>query len=127
MPASYDYDTKYEPPAPTIPVGLSRSGETSASQEIVALVDTGADATMLPVDVLKSAKTRYVQQRLMRGVMGEPTTANLYLAAIHVAGHVIQGIRAIAGPEGSEAIIGRDLLNQLEITLNGPAHEVWIA
>jgi predicted aspartyl protease len=127
MPASYDYDTKYEPPAPTIPVGLSRSGETSASQEIVALVDTGADATMLPVDVLKSAKTRYVQQRLMRGVMGEPTTVNLYLAAIHVAGHVIHGIRAIAGPEGSEAIIGRDVLNRLEITLNGPAHEVWIA
>jgi len=127
MPASYDYDTKYEPPAPTIPVGLSRSGETSASQEIVALVDTGADATMLPVDVLKSAKTRYVQQRLMRGVMGEPTTVNLYLAAIHVAGHVIHGNRAIARPEGSEAIIGRDVLNQLEITLNGPAHEVWIA
>lgn len=127
MPASYDYDTKYEPPAPTIPVGLSRSGETSASQEIVALVDTGADATMLPVDVLKSAKTRYVQQRLMRGVMGEPKTVNLYLAAVHVAGHVIHGIRAIAGPEGSEAIIGRDVLNQLEITLNGPAHEVWIA
>lgn len=43
MPASYDYDTSYEPPAPAIPVGLSRSGETSASQEMIALVDTGGD------------------------------------------------------------------------------------
>ena len=82
---------------------------------------------MMPVNVLKSAKARYVQQRLMRGVVGESATVNLYLAAVHVAGHVIHGIRAIAGPEGSEAIIGRDVLNQLEITMNGPAHEVWIA
>jgi hypothetical protein len=29
-------------------------------------------------------------------------------------------------PVGSEAIIGRDVLNELEITFNGPAHELWI-
>ncbi len=48
MPVSYDYDTNYEPLAPTMPVGLSSSGETSASQEIVTLVDTRADAKMIP-------------------------------------------------------------------------------
>ncbi len=28
---------------------------------------------------------------------------------------------------GSEAILGRDVLNQLELTLNGPAQETWVA
>lgn len=126
MPASYDYDSDYEPAAPVIPVGLSRAGAIEAAQEIIALVDTGADATMIPVDVLKSAGARYVQQRSMRGVVGGSTTVNLYLTAVHVAGNVIHGIRAVAVPVGSEAIIGRDVLNQLEITLNGPAHEIWI-
>ncbi len=28
---------------------------------------------------------------------------------------------------GSETILGRDVLNQLELTLNGPAQELWVA
>lgn len=81
---------------------------------------------MIPVDVFRSAGARYVEQRSMRGVVGGSTTVNLYLTGVHVAGHAIHGIRAVAVPVGSEAIIGRDVLNQLEITLNGPAHEIWI-
>ena len=40
---------------------------------------------------------------------------------------IIHGIRAVAVPEGAEAIIGRDVLNQLEVTLNGLALEISIA
>jgi hypothetical protein len=30
-------------------------------------------------------------------------------------------------PIDSQPILGRDVLNQLELTLNGPAQELWIA
>jgi predicted aspartyl protease len=127
MTTSYDYDTSYEPAAPVVPIGLSPSGEEVARQQVQALVDSGADATMIPIDILKAAGARYVQQRRMRPVVGEPVTVNLYLTAVQLGDHVIHGIRAIARPAGSESIIGRDVLNQLEVTLIGPAHEVWIS
>lgn len=62
----------------------------------------------------------------MRGVIGGSMMVNLYLTAVHVAGHVFHDIRAVAAPVGSEAILGRDVLNQLEIILNGPARKVQI-
>ena len=76
MTTSYDYDSSYEPAAPIIPVGLSPSGEISVRQEITALVDSGADATMIPVNVLTTAGARYVEQRQMRGVVGEAVVRN---------------------------------------------------
>ena len=127
MAASYEYSRNYYPAAPTILLGLSQSGGMEANIEITALLDTGADATMIPENILKMAGARFVQQHRMRGVVGEAVPVNLYLTAVHIADHTIHGIRAIAVPENSEAIVGRDVLNQLEITLNGPALELWIA
>lgn len=127
MTTSYDYDNSYEPAAPVVPIGLSPSGETTPRQQVSGLLDSGADATMIPVDVLTTAGARYVEQRQMRGVVGESIRVNLFLTAVHIGDHVIHGIRAVGVPAGSEVIIGRDVLNQLELTLNGPAHESWIS
>ncbi|MCP4427345.1 MAG: hypothetical protein GY803_22895 [Chloroflexi bacterium] len=127
MTTSYDYDSSYEPAAPVVPVGLSASGETIVRRRVSALLDSGADATMIPVDELTAAGARYVERRQMRGVVGEPVRVNLFLTAVHIGDHAIHGIRAVGVPAGSEAIIGRDVLNQFELTLNGPAHETWIS
>jgi predicted aspartyl protease len=53
-------------------------------------------------------------------------TVNLYLAAVHIGEYIVHGVRAVAVSSGDESIVGRDVLNQLEVLLNGPAHEVWI-
>ncbi len=127
MTSSYQYDTSYDPAAPVVPIGLSPSGELDARRQVAALLDSGADATMIPVDILTSAGARFVEQRQMRGIVGEAVRVNLYLTAVHVGNHTIHGIRAIGMASGSESIIGRDVLNQLEINLNGLAHEVSIS
>lgn len=62
----------------------------------------------------------------MRGVIGEAVKVNLYLTAVHIGNYSIHGIRAIGITAASEAIIGRDVLNQLKVLLNGPAQETWI-
>ena len=82
---------------------------------------------MLPSDVLRSAGGRLLEKGRMRGVTGESEIVNLYSIAIHIAGITVHGIRAAAMKKNKEAILGRDVLNQLELTLNGPAQETWIA
>lgn len=126
MTTSYDYDRRYDPAAPVIPIGLGPASDGAARQEVLAFVDTGADGTMIPFNILKAAGGRYIQRQLMRPVEGEPVTVNLYLVTVHVAGHVIHGVRAVARLDGSEAIIGRDVLNELDISLKGLAQEIWI-
>ena len=87
MTTSYAYDNSYEPAAPIAHIGLSPSGEAVARQELTALVDSGADATMIPVNILTTAGARYVAQRQMRGVVGESVKVNLYLTAVHIGNH----------------------------------------
>jgi hypothetical protein len=126
MTTSYSYDSQYDPAAPVVQIGLSPSGQTITRQELTALIDSGADATMIPIDMLITAGARYVEQRRMRGVVGEAIRVNLYLTAVHIGNHVLHGIRAIGTQATSEAIIGRDVHNQLEVVLNGPALETLV-
>ncbi|MEZ4511938.1 MAG: hypothetical protein R3C62_08680 [Chloroflexota bacterium] len=127
------YDTSYEPAAPVISIGLSPSGSATPRQHLTALIDSGADASMFPTATLLAAGARVVEQRQMRGLIGNAITVNLYLTAVHIGTHpnghpihTIHGIRAIGIPTTDEPIIGRDVLNQLETLLNGPAHETTI-
>jgi len=120
MIASYDYDLSYEPAAPVIEIRIGPSGEIP-KVTLKAFVDSGADATMIPIDKLKAAKARYVQMRTLSGVTGEKTTVKLYLIDVHISSRVVHGIRAVAASRGAEIILGRDVLNNLVVTLNGLA------
>ena len=126
MKASFAYDADYDPAAPVMVIGLGPSGAELPRQVLTAFVDTGADATMIPAPLLAEAGCRYVEQRRLRGILGEARVVNLYLASVHIAGVVIHGIRAVAARDTTEAILGRDVLSQLEIVLNGPAQELWL-
>ena len=57
----------------------------------------------------------------MRGITGQRQAVDLYLITIHLGLFRITGVRAVALPPGNTAILGRDVLNQLDIMLRGPA------
>lgn len=48
MSISFPYDRNYQPSAPVVEVTIRRRGEML----LTGLVDTGADACILPVDIL---------------------------------------------------------------------------
>ncbi len=85
------------------------------------MIDSGADATMIPLNFLKAIGAAYKETMWMRGVAGERIEVDLYLVAIQIGSHLIRGLHVVAAPAGNEAVIGRDVLNQLVITLDGPA------
>jgi len=57
----------------------------------------------------------------MRGVTGGRVEVDRYLVAIHIGSNLIRGLHVVAAPVSNEAVIGRDVLNQLVVTLDGPA------
>ncbi len=126
MRTSQLYDADYYPAAPALTVGIGSPKGNVARSEVTALVDTGAEVTMIPLSILRSSGGRIQEKRRLRGILGE-SVVNRYLITVYVAGYAIRGIRAVALEDNYDSILGRDVLNQLELTLNGPAQETWVA
>lgn len=124
---SYLYSTAYDPPAPVLDIKVRSTGQKKDVASLTALVDSGADATMIPIDVLKKIGARYVRTLQMRGITGLASRVDTYLVIVQIGPHTIYGIRAIAMPANSESIIGRDVLNQLVVTLDGLATTTEVA
>ena len=118
---SFDYSTDYEPSAPVVEITIRKTSQNVSDVTLLALVDSGADATMLPITALQAASARYVETRQMRAVVGTAYPVDLYLVTVQIGPHTIPAIRAIAATPDAEPIVGRDVLNQLVVNLNGPA------
>lgn len=124
---SHSYDSRhYDPAMPVVEIALLSPEAGVAPVHLTELVDTGADVTMLPINLLEATKARYAQTRQLRGVTGQALTVETFVTGIRLGPHNIYGVQAVAMPVGSEAIVGRDVINELEITLNGPAQELWV-
>lgn len=124
---THDYDSDaYDPAAPIADIVVSRTSTGGLEVTLSALVDSGADATMLPIGVLAQVGARFLETRQMRGATGHRLVVDTYLVTVRLGPHRLHGIQAVAMLEGMEAVVGRDVLNQLEIVLNGPANVLEI-
>ena len=120
MPISFEYDLTY--PGPAFPVAqITIVGRHNQSTRQTALIDTGADATAIPLSILQQIDARRLDRAFARKMDGSRYQTVLYSVTIHIGPYPIYGIEAIANQNTSEIILGRDVLNQLIITLNGLA------
>jgi predicted aspartyl protease len=117
----FEYNHSYHPPAPFIEIRIDGYQPTLGQVRRHALVDSGSDGTMIPLPILQQTGARYQETAQMRGVAGASQPVELFLVAIHIGDQIINGIHAVALPSPNEIIIGRDVLNQLTLTLDGLA------
>lgn len=110
----------FYPPMPVLRIGVSRSGVRIPVLTIEAIIDTGADGTILPRNVVEKVSASYMDRVYLRGVTGQRQLVDIYTVTLYLGTLPIFGVRVAVFGQG-EAIIGRDVLNQLEICLIGPA------
>ena len=107
---------------PVIPIVLRDSaGRTTAA--LSAIVDTGADGTFAPLSLLSAAGFQAGRQRgnlftarstvLPEVVIGYSLT--LTIGPLELVGTTVFGSREVA-----DVIVGRNVLNQLVFTYDGP-------
>jgi len=125
--AQFLYDSSYNPSAPVMTIGIGLPDEENPRQQVQALIDTGADATMVAKWILTEIGARSVGRKFLRGVTGNRELVGIYLVVIHMPTGISYGIRAVATDGSNEVILGRDVLNQWRITLDGPGEIVEIA
>ena len=124
---TFEYDPSYEPLMPVATVTLIHPNQSNNLIEVTALVDSGADGTLLPIAILNQINAPLIGDGYMRGVLGTSEPVDICLVQMQIGPHYVGGIRAAGMPDGSEAIIvGRDVLNHFVVTLNGLASMVEI-
>lgn len=117
------YSLAYKPPAPVLPVILIPPGEGIDGSSYPALVDTGADGTFVPASILESLDLPVVQMVNVRSHLGEM----IQRAALHKVDLILfesirlPNIDVVCDDWGENIILGRNVLNKLRITLDGPS------
>lgn len=118
MNQTFAYDPERNPPAPVFPLKIGRP-ETEPTLVLAALVDTGADTTIIPESIARRLRLPATQKVQIRGVGGSLRQAFTHVVAVDIAS-IREMLEVVA--LGDEALIGRDLLNRWTIVLRGPQH-----
>lgn len=105
-----------DPPGPTLPIRVSAPGSQKAVL-ITALVDTGADLSVLPRGLVEELALPPVGQVILRDFAGLDQPCALYAAEMQMdeRTEVFQVLSF-----GDEALLGRDVLNHLRLQFDGP-------
>jgi predicted aspartyl protease len=116
------YSTEFRPPAPVLALRAGAPGREPAFA-LMALVDTGADLSVVPRSVVDALALPQVGTTRIRGVTGVAESTNVHAATLEVAG---TSVLAEVVAWGDEAIVGRDVLGRFMLELDGPRETLVI-
>ena len=116
----FPYDSHYSPPAPSVEIWLGTPGESLASGPHSALVDTGADISIIPAKHIRPLQAVPDDYRYLRSQWGERRRVAIYSLDIGIGNMRWPSVEVVADEHGAEIILGRNVLNRLLVTLDGP-------
>jgi predicted aspartyl protease len=123
----YPYDTHYEPPFPTVQVILDNIEDGEKTGRLPGLLDTGADGSMVPVDVLRQILAPAISESRIRSHWGEWRSVQLFVVDIVIDGLRLPGVWVVGDEQGDEIVLGRNVINMLRILLDGPANQTDVS
>lgn len=121
-----DYDLSIYPPAPRLEIRLIALPHNTGFGPISAFVDTGADATIVPIDVVRQLRAGVVTLKTLRGYTGSRRSVRTYLVDVEVGPITLPGIEIVGDEAADEVLLGRDVLNKLRVLLDGPGRQIHV-
>lgn len=115
----YSYLYEYDPPIPVLPIRLISSGSGLSTETLTAIVDTGADGTLIPLKYLRKIQATVAGIRQIRSQWGEARAVTLYIVDIEIEGRTLPGIWVAGDSQSDEIILGRSVLNKMRLLLDG--------
>jgi hypothetical protein len=120
---STPYDRSYSPPVPVLRVSLSAPAETPHIGPLTAIIDTGADGTLIPSGYLEAVEAVGDGEAILHGALGEAREVHLFEVDLHLDSRVLPGVIAVADDYGHDIVLGRNVLNKLVLLLDGPGRQ----
>jgi hypothetical protein len=115
-------------PAPFVHVTL-RTPVSNSPLEITdapGQIDRAADRTVIPESLVQQLQLVHLDSMEVAGLGGVVTTLPTYVVVLQVRGAQALSIEVLASNGEPWILLGRDVLNQIRIVLDGPARFVEI-
>ncbi len=112
------------PSSPSLSVQVAGPDEHDWLTVATALVDTGADATIMPDSLLSSILVVEWDQARLRSQWGEYRLVYRYEVDLRIGDRTFSSVLVVADDVGEDVIIGRDVLNRLRFLYDGPAQQL---
>lgn len=117
----HPYDRSYQPPFPALAVVLKNPEEGLRTTAEEALIDTGSDGTLVPIALLEDILAPILSETRIRSHWGEWRSVQLFLVDIDLGNMTMPSVFVVGDETGDEIVLGRNVLNKLDLALDGPA------
>lgn len=114
-------DTHY-PAIPVLEIHLGYPAGHLSLGPFVAIVDTGADGTLIPQRLLDQIETPMVDTMRIRSHWGEWRRVMVFTVDMGFGELRLPAVDVIGDETGTDIILGRNVLNRLKLLLDGPKH-----
>jgi predicted aspartyl protease len=104
-----------DPSQKFVRVGLQ--GERTV-QEVLMLVDTGAQITLIDETLAEELDLEYVQDAMLAGVTGAARGWIGRLRTLRLGGEEVRDLPVMVGPMQGRRLLGMDVLEQLELSVS---------
>lgn len=112
------YDTTYQPSLPVVEITIKHATQERQQVVLKALVDSGADGTMVPLRALKQIGATQAGWTNLRAISGFSYRVPVYIVRLSFGAAAV-GLFRVAGDKQNEMmILGRDVLNLFVVTLD---------
>jgi predicted aspartyl protease len=116
----YQYNPRFSPPAPLVNVTL-RNPETGKERaDFPAQLDTAADRTVVPRRIVDDLGLVQMDELAISGVGGHISLMPTFGVLFRVHQFSFARLEILAHQEEPFVLLGRDVLNQFRILLDGP-------
>lgn len=123
----YRYARQLNPPAPFVYVRLRCPTTGNLAADVPAQLDTAADRTVLPGGLVEALGLVEDGRALFQGFAGEVIELPVMLVEIQVHDLPPSLTRAVLGRAEAHILLGRDVLNDYRVLLDGPQRVLEIA
>jgi hypothetical protein len=110
-------------PAPQTEVMICSPADPSRTVKVTAVIDSGSGRSCVPkACIAELGGDLDCSFSLCRGAVGQPTRVPVYTVNLAIDKLVFEHVQVVA-TDGAYALIGRDILNNLRVVLDGPAKQ----
>jgi len=117
----HDYSKEWFPAMPVLEIRLGYPGESLSLGPLVGIVDTAADGSLVPLDLIERLDAPFVDDVSLRSQWGEWRRVHLFTVDIGIDSLRLPAIEIVGDDRGDEIILGRNVLNKLRLLLDGLA------
>ena len=114
------YDQNRLPPIPVLNVWLAVPDSNDWHGPFPAIVDSGADLTIVPLGVLRHRAARYLKRAVLRSQWEERQVVFLHEIDLKIGDLVLPGIDVAGDDISHDLLLGRNALNRLDLRLEDP-------